>query len=234
MRRRTVAETKKVELGPRRTRAEGRGARTRERGVIKTFLFDLGNVLMFFSHERMTVQLAEELGRTKEETWSLLFGSELQQDFERGRMTTQEFHERIEREVGRNLEREALERAVADIFWPNEPMRPLVQRLKSEGYRLVLLSNTSEPHVRFIRQQFDVLDDFDELVLSYEVGAAKPEPAIYQAALRAAQAAPNECFYTDDISKYVAAGRAHGIEAHLFEGYDGLVERLRSLGVRGV
>ena len=110
-------------------------------------------------------------------------------------------------------------------------MRPILEGLKKQGLRLVLLSNTSISHFEWIQQRYDFPALFDDLVLSYEVGAIKPEEAIFRAALDKIDCDPEECFYTDDISAYVAAGRTYGLQAEIFTGANDLREHLRMRGV---
>jgi putative hydrolase of the HAD superfamily len=82
-----------------------------------------------------------------------------------------------------------------------------------------------------IRARYPILRHFDAYVLSYEVGAMKPEPRIYAAAIEAAQCAPQECFFTDDIPEYVEGARQAGIDAVVFEGAEALERELRARGV---
>ncbi len=76
-----------------------------------------------------------------------------------------------------------------------------------------------------------MLQRFDACVLSYQVGAVKPEKAIFRAALDAIGCLPAECFYTDDVVQYVEAGRAFGLLAEVFTGVPSLVRKLQGLGV---
>ena len=82
-----------------------------------------------------------------------------------------------------------------------------------------------------MRQQFGILDAFDALVTSCSVGALKPSDAMYAAALREIQCDPGECFYTDDIPEYVAAGRRHGLLAEVFTDAAALRSKLKALDV---
>ena len=59
----------------------------------------------------------------------------------------------------------------------------------------------------------------------------KPSPAIYAAAIEAARARPEECFFTDDILAYVEGARAAGIDAEQFLGYEKLLTDLRARGI---
>ena len=67
--------------------------------------------------------------------------------------------------------------------------------------------------------------------LSCGVGAIKPEPAIFQAALNQIGCRPAECFYTDDIAQYVEAGRQHGLSAEVFTDVSNLRQHLAERGV---
>ena len=196
--------------------------------MIKTVLFDMGNVLIKFSHERMCRQIGDLCRRTDAEIRHLLFNSELQWNFERGFLSEAAFHAEVERLVEHPLELAHLVHAGSDIFEPNSAIEPIVAELKRRGYRLAVLSNTSISHFEFVRPRYDVLGLFDAYVLSYEVGALKPEPAIYEAALRAIKCAPDECFYTDDIPAYIEAARTYGLQAEVFTDAEALRGHLRA------
>ena len=199
--------------------------------MIRTFLFDLGNVLLYFSHERMCAQLGALCGRSPGEMRTLLMESGLHDDYERGRLTEAVFRERLESLLGLELDLAELQRAGGDIFESNPPMLPILDALRARGHRLVLLSNTNETHINWVRGHFDVLQRFDDCVLSFRVGAIKTEPAIYEAALRTIQCEPGECFYTDDIPAYVDRGREFGLEGEVFTGAEDLRTQLNSRGI---
>ena len=199
--------------------------------MIKTFLFDLGNVLLFFSHEKMCQQMGELCGRSAEQIRQLVFVPEAHLRYERGEWSEEEFHTWFASQVGCEISLPDLRRAAADIFVPNETMFPVLDRLKTLGHRLVLLSNTNESHIAFVREHYTVLDKFDDLVLSYEAGAVKPEAKIFEAALAKIQCEPEECFYTDDIAEYVARGREFGMQAEIFTTTERFVEQMRERGI---
>ncbi|MBX3441315.1 MAG: HAD family phosphatase [Planctomyces sp.] len=199
--------------------------------MLKTMLFDLGNVLVHFCHDRMCRQIGEVLGLAGTDVRERLIGTGVLWDFERGRLSEAAMLTAAADVCGRVVCRDALARACSDIFTLNEPMLPILGRLQDDGLRLVLLSNTSPWHVEWIRGRWPILDRFDELVLSYDVGAIKPEGAIYEAALRAIDCAPHECFYTDDIAAYVARGREFGLDAELFTDAETLRGQLAARGV---
>ena len=166
---------------------------------IKACLFDMGNVLVYFSHQKMCQNVAAACNIPEADATHLLLESGLQWQLERGEITEAEFHAGFEKSVGRSVNFEALKHAAADIFWLNDSIVPLIDELKQRGIRLVLLSNTSITHLRFIQANFDILNRFDALTTSCQVGALKPDGAIYRDALDKAMCSPEHCFYTDDI-----------------------------------
>ncbi len=199
--------------------------------MIRTCLFDMGNVLVRFSHERMCAQIAALCRCESLRIRELFFDDGMLIEFESGRVTEDQMRQRCEEIAGFPLDAAAWRHAKSDIFELNEGMPELLRELKAGGRRLVLLSNTSIAHFEFVRERFDVLDAFDAFVVSYEAGAVKPEPAIFQTALDVIQCAPQECFYTDDIPEYVAIGRENGLDAEVFTGVSSL---LAQLGQRGI
>jgi HAD superfamily hydrolase (TIGR01509 family) len=198
---------------------------------ITTCLFDMGNVLVYFSHQTMCENVAAVCDVQLAVVQDILFKSHLNNRLECGEISEQQFHQTIESELGKLCDFDALMHAVGDIFRLNESIVPLLDEIKTLRIRLVLLSNTSLTHLRFIQQNFDVLDRFDAFTTSYEAKALKPDPAIYEDALRKANCPPHDCFYTDDIEDYVLGARGFGIHAEVYTDTSSTRAALQRLGV---
>jgi putative hydrolase of the HAD superfamily len=202
----------------------------------KAVIFDLGNVLVFFSFEKMIAQVSKLSGLSPQRIQELLiqepvanlsnFEGSLHAAYESGRLSSQQIYTIFSRESPKSFTLEEFFHAASNIFQPNEPIFPLVEELKKKGLRLILLSNTNPAHYEFLMHLLPILDLFDEKILSYEVGASKPEPRIYATAIEAAQCIPQECFYTDDILEYVTAARTHGLNAELYTDVPSLQKHL--------
>ena len=205
-------------------------AHRRSAVAIKTCLFDLGNVLVFFSHEKMCQQIGELVGRTQQEVQSALLDSRLQLEFESGKLTAAETHQRLDELFGSKTKLADFEHAASAIFELNEPMVPLLDEVKAAGVRLVLLSNTCSSHFEYVKQTYDLLSRFDDFTLSYQAGATKPSPIIYKDALSRANCEPAECFYTDDIGDYIYAAQEFGIDAEQFQNAAATREQLVARG----
>jgi putative hydrolase of the HAD superfamily len=199
--------------------------------TIKTCFFDMGNVLVHFSHERMCHNIARLCDWTTAQTTTFLLEEGRQWQLERGEISEQQFHDEFCQATGKAIDFDQLRHAAADIFWLNESIVPVLHRLKSAGMRLVLLSNTSVTHLRFIERNFSVLQLMDERVTSFEVGALKPDSKIYEFALSQAQCSPRECFYTDDIEAYVRKAETFGIHSRVFTTTEKLLTSLSELKV---
>jgi putative hydrolase of the HAD superfamily len=95
----------------------------------------------------------------------------------------------------------------------------------------VLVSNTNDIHFQMIRRTYGVIRHFDAHVLSYQIGAMKPDEGMFEEAVRQANCRPEECFYTDDVMEFVEAGRSFGLDAVQFLGADQLAKELRKRGI---
>jgi len=199
--------------------------------TIRTCFFDMGNVLVHFSHDLMCRNIGRLCGWDDQQARDFLFAEGRQWRMERGEMAEEQFHAELSEASGRLFGLNELRTAAADIFTLNEGIVPILHDLKASGIRLVLLSNTSVTHLRFIEEKFQVLQLLDDRVTSFETGAMKPDDRIFQAALGKSECPPDECFYTDDILAYVDKGAALGIHSHQFTTNESLKTALKSLGL---
>lgn len=199
--------------------------------AIKACLFDMGNVLVYFSHDRMCENVALASGASRDVVQKILIEDGLQWQIECGQITEEEFHQQFQVRSKTIVNQSAFLTATADIFHLNESIVPLIAQLKQQSMRLVLLSNTSANHLTFIRHRFSILDAFDDMTTSFQVGELKPNESIYLDAIERAGCLPEECFYTDDIEAYVLKGRSLGLNAEIYTSTDKTRHALRALGV---
>ncbi|MFN4218377.1 MAG: HAD family hydrolase [Candidatus Bipolaricaulia bacterium] len=72
--------------------------------------------------------------------------------------------------------------------------------------RLGIISNGPSDLQRYKLKLFDLEREFDPIVISGEVGVAKPDPAIFRHALGLAKVSPSEALYVGDSPTYDIAG----------------------------
>ncbi len=205
----------------------------RSRTPPKFIYFDLGNVLFFFDHRRACQQLAAATGAGAGQIWDLLFASGLELEYEAGRLTSRQMHQRFQEGTSTTLEFDAFARAFSEIFEVSVPLKAILAQLAFCGQRMGLLSNTNEMHWQFLLgDRYGLMPDiFEKLVLSYEVGAIKPEAAIFQAAIERAGVAPHEIFYMDDMPGHVAGALSQGIDAVQFTDAVTLAAQMHARGI---
>lgn len=199
---------------------------------IKTIFFDLGGVLIDFSHEKMCQNIAKYCQLSPELVQAHIFEKDIGERYERGTIDSQTIHSHFCQLSGLPLDFDQLMAAISDIFTPKLEMPPILEDLKKQNYSLFLLSNTCEAHFLHAKKSFDFLKLFDGYILSYENDVRKPEKAIFDIALQRSQTAREECFYTDDVSEYVHAAESYGIDSHLFENAEGLLVALENRGIK--
>jgi putative hydrolase of the HAD superfamily len=109
---------------------------------------------------------------------------------------------------------------------PNESTISWLPALKNAGLTLAILSNMPESFCNALEQRDRWLDIFDHRIFSGRVRLAKPEPAIYQLLLNTIDAgtntyAPENILFLDDLPVNVEGARAVGINAELYNVFDG-------------
>lgn len=107
----------------------------------------------------------------------------------------------------------------------------LLRELRERGTRLFALTNWSAETFPIARARFPFLGWFEDIVVSGEVGMAKPDPRIFALTIRRTGLDPAATLFTDDSSSNVEAARASGLHAELFRDPAGLRATLRAVGL---
>ena len=110
------------------------------------FYFDLGNVLLFFDHQRGCQQMGQVAGVDPRQVWQVLYDSGLAHEYESGRVSSRKVYNTFCEQTGSEPVYDAFLRAAGDIFEVNAGIKPVLAGLLSAGQRLGLLSNTNEAH----------------------------------------------------------------------------------------
>ena len=188
--------------------------------MTRCILFDFGNVIALFDHMIACTALAALSRRPldAQDVYERVFTTTLEADYDCGRVSTAAFIERLRQDLQLDASDEAIARAWCDIFTPNPAIEALVVQEKRRATRLVLASNTNELHHQWFSGMFErVLQQFDEQVLSFRVGARKPAVQFFEACICASGVVPEAIVYLDDRQDYVAAASALGIRGFVYD-----------------
>ena len=187
--------------------------------MIRCILFDLGGVVITIDQDQ-AVKRFKEIGLKDAEkrldpyTQSDIFG-----DLEAGAISAEQFRVELSKLVGRELTFQECRYAWTG-YCKEVPQRNLetLLKLREQGYRIVLLSNTN-PYMMDWALSNDFDGDghslkyyFDELYMSFQVKLMKPNDLFYRHVLRKEKLFPQECLFVDDGPRNVAAASQMGIQ----------------------
>jgi len=190
-------------------------------------VFDLGNVLIPFDYDIIINKLNKISDGLGNKFYTLYKDNyDVHRKYEKWEINEQEFLSIMLDWVEHKVTAEEFCEIFSNIFVVNENVAALLPILK-EKYKLVLLSNTNYIHQKYGWEHYSFLQHFDKLILSHEVGAAKPEPDIYRAVQIFTGLPPEEHIFIDDVQEYVDGAKSMGWDSVQFTGYDKLLSDLK-------
>jgi glucose-1-phosphatase len=192
-------------------------------------LFDLGGVLIELGGVASLQELAASVG--SDETWHEWLSSPSMRKFEKGECSATEFSDQVVSEWGLDVAPERFLEIFRD--WPIGPY-PGASELLAEVQRSMqigCLSNTNSMHWEHQTSSWPVLDKFEFKFLSFELGLAKPDRAIFQAVADLLPFRKERILYLDDVAVNSEAARSFGFRS---ERVQGLAEVRKVLGEVGV
>jgi putative hydrolase of the HAD superfamily len=195
---------------------------------VDAVVLDLGNVLVFHDDAVLFDALAGLGGKSREEIQAAL--KQLTDPCNRGKLAGDDLRRAICTAAGIDLDRDAFRDLWNCHFRFHTEVLPLVESLLGR-VKLLLLSNTNATHFDWIRHRLPVLDRFHGLALSYQLGVAKPDPAIFQEALRMAGTTAGRTAFFDDVEAYAKAASALGLRGHVFTDAPTFQRQLAALGL---
>jgi putative hydrolase of the HAD superfamily len=203
----------------------------RPKGVI----FDIGRVIVRLNLNRAFAPIAagirDNAGSAQrlspEEVWKIICEDERWPDWQEGRLSPREWHEHLMGRLELSLTYAQFREAWNLVLDPQTILSDELFAKLSERCRLALLSNTDPLHVEALEERFTFSRHFPVRIYSCSVGASKPSPAIYRAALEGLGISASETLYVDDIQEFVDAARGLGLDTIRFESRGGLENQLR-------
>jgi glucose-1-phosphatase len=196
---------------------------------IRAVIFDLGGVLVRTEDRQPRQQLASRLQMNYAELSDLVFENESARLATLGKVTASEHWETLRRVL--DLTPEEFDR-VRVGFWGGDSLdQELVDFIRSlrPAYKTALLSNAWDNLRRVLVEDWQIADAFDEIIISAEVGVAKPEEHIYEITLERLGVAPAEAVFVDDFIENVKAAQRVGLHAIHFKSSQQALSELREL-----
>lgn len=199
--------------------------------MIKTILFDLGNVIIPFDFKLAYARLQPLCNYPATEIPARMRRTDLVRRFESGQIGAEQFVKEFSAVLDLSITYHEFCDLWTSIFLPEPLIRESLLAGLAERHRLMILSNTNPIHFEMIQANYPLMRHFHHSVLSYEVGAMKPSAEIFEHAVAEAGCAAQECFFTDDLAANVEAARAFGMDAVQFQSAAQLDAELAARGL---
>lgn len=196
--------------------------------TIRAVFFDLGGVIVRTEYQSPRERLAERLGMEYDDLSRIVFDSETGYQASIGAITSLQHWEAVMKRLKRSSEEMA---AIRDEFFAGDVVdRELLNFLRSlrGEYKTGLISNAwSDLREYLLREK--MTDAFDHIIISAEVGVAKPEAKIYQIALEKAGVSPEEAVFVDDFYANIEGCEKVGMKGIHFKDAQSTLQQVKQL-----
>ena len=182
---------------------------------LRAAFFDFGGVIVRTEYQAPRERLAERLNLTYEELSTIVFEGETARKASIGQVSVDAHWLAVTRKL-RLPASEA--KAIRDEFFAGDVIdRDLLDFIRSLRPRCKtgIISNAwGDLREYIVRNRLD--DTFDALIISAEIGMIKPQPEVYELALKQFQVKAEEAAFIDDMSANITAANAFGLHGILF------------------
>jgi epoxide hydrolase-like predicted phosphatase len=179
----------------------------------RALIFDVGGVLLRVPAHTQQHLWEQQFGLAPGAIDRALWGTELSKRATLGQIEPDEVWSQLGPALGLSAEQVAF---VRTNYFTEEYLDPAMEaflRSLRPHYRLTLLTNAWLDVRPVLTKKFPLGRLVDEIVISAEVGLAKPDPAIYRLTLAQLGVAPDEALFIDDKLRNVEAAKALGIRS---------------------
>lgn len=185
---------------------------------LKAVIFDYGNVLSLPQTMDDMAAMGRVAGIPAEKMHSLYW--QFRPAFDRADLGQAPYWSAVAKGAGREFGEEQLREIIRldNESWsrPDPTMLGWAATLHAGGIRTGILSNMPVTLRRHLTVNADWLRGFDDYTYSCDVNMVKPEPGIYEHALKGLGVDPAEALFLDDREPNVQAAGRLGIHALLF------------------
>jgi putative hydrolase of the HAD superfamily len=183
--------------------------------AVKTLIFDFFGVVVAFDEDILYRRIASHCPDPTS-VCKALHGLPSTPSLIEGRTTLEEVHAQLVAAYDLSASFESFQSIWLEQYsWPMADFAPLLEELSGQ-FRLVLLSNVDRYYFEAIRPHHPELRHFSIQLVSYEMGFSKPSEEAFRAAIDAAEAPAQECYFVDDKAENIAAALKLGIQGHVF------------------
>lgn len=184
--------------------------------MIKTIVFDIGNVLTEFAWEEFlhsfgfSEDIVEKIAgaSVQDEVWK---------EFDLGNISDEEIIDNFIHNAPEIEEQiRTVYKSIHGMIKRVDYAIPWIEELKGRGYQVLVLSNFSKKALTECSEAMDFLDKTDGGILSFRDHVVKPMPEIYELLIERYHLNPEECVFLDDMQRNIDAAKPFGFQTILF------------------
>jgi putative hydrolase of the HAD superfamily len=194
------------------------------------FIFDYGGVLVHHQTEADQARMAGIIGIDAEKFTELYWSDRL--DYDKGLMSGSDYWYRLAASAGKSVDEHQIEDLIEidSVSWMqfDTVMWDWIDQLRAAGKRTAMLSNMPRDLGETLKARTDRLRCFDQVTLSYEVRAAKPDAVIYEHCIEGLATPRERTLFLDDRIANVHGAEVMGIHAMQFISRDDVLLQLRA------
>ena len=182
---------------------------------IQVVFFDFGGVIQRTEFQAPRQQLAQRFGMEYEDIDNIVFNSPTAKQATVGQVSAEKHWEAVAKRL--KVSKNEIAAVESEFFAGDVIDHDIVEYLRSlrPRYKTGLISNAwSDMREYLVRQK--LIEVFDTLTISAEVGVAKPDAKIYLLALEQAQVEPEAAVFVDDVPANIEACEVLGMKGILF------------------
>lgn len=194
--------------------------------TIKAIVWDFGGVLVRTDPDNQRDALAARLGLSRAALEASVFDANNRRQAQLGGVDGDEYLQEVAGQFGMTVEE--LRAAFFGADHLDHTLMAYIRSLRPR-YKTGLLSNAMNNLRAALTVEYPILDAFDAIVISGEVGVMKPHPAIYRLAAERLGVQPSEAIFVDDSIQNIHGAQAAGMRAVLFTSREQTLSELQSL-----
>ncbi len=197
--------------------------------MIKSIIFDIGNVLAWFNWEEVFKKyfneeefaLASQASIANPDVWN---------EVDLGKKSFDSIMDTIKEtqpELGDKIKTAVLE--IYNNIKPFDYAKDWLKEYKDRGYMVYILSNYGDYPYQLSKDRFTFLEHSDGELISYEVKTIKPNADIYSHLLRKFNLKADECIFIDDKEENVEGAINVGMKSVHFTNFESVKKQIEEI-----
>ncbi len=178
--------------------------------MIDAIIFDFGDVFINLDKEATTRKLKEmDIDKLPDSITAM------NRDYEQGFVTSDEIADKYRAQFPQ-LEKENFMQSwnAMILEFPEYRFRFIEKLAEEKDFKLILLSNTNENHIEYVKSNVPFFEDFkkcfDGFYMSHRIGMRKPDPEIFEFLVDKHNLKPENTLFIDDTKENTEAAARLG------------------------